>query len=204
MKSCFIFLFAMIASVQSRAQYDHVPNAVAKQLNDIAVSKYLKYNTTPDSIVAAIKLLDKAVSADSLYYSAWTSKLGYECQLKSYEAAIKTTGSIVRIFPKMNDILFFRGILQFKTRHEKEAIATLESLIKIYDNTPNKKKNNEDLKTDVINKAIAVKLIGKTEEGNAILRKLAEGEYDPAIKKYIASYITYSKADIIEQMVPGS
>jgi len=200
MKCRLIFFFAMMAYVQSKAQYSHMPNPVAKQLNDKAVGKYIKYNAFPDSVVAAIALLDKAISADSFYYNAWTNKLGYECQLKRYDEAIQTAGNIFRIFPKMNDILFFRGILQFKTRHDNDAIATFEQLIKIYDN----KKNSEDLKTDVINKAIAMKLIGKTEEGNQILKKLAEAEHDPAIKSYIESYITDSKEKIIEQMVPGS
>jgi len=204
MKGRFIFLFAMMAFVQSWAQYDHTPNAVAKQLNDQAVGIYIKHNSSPDSVAVAIRLLDRAVSADSLYYSAWTNKLGYECQIKKYDAAVKTTDNIIRIFPKMNDILFFRGILQFKIRHDKEAKATFEALIKTYDSAPVIKKNNEDLKTDVINKAIALKLIGKTEEGNTILRKLAVGEHDPAIKKYVESYITYSKENIIEQMVPGN
>ena len=203
MKTHILTLVCMIAFAQSWAQPDHIPMPYAKRLNDRAVTTYTKFNTNADSVMAAIALLGKAVAADSLYYNAWTNKLGYECQLKHFDEAIKTAQNITRIFPDMHDLLFFMGILQFKTHHDKQAVATFEQLVAIY-NRPAKKMNNQDLKTDVINKAIALKLIGKTEEGNSILVKLANDERDPAIKKYIASYINYSKEQIIELMVPGN
>lgn len=202
MKSLVTLIVCIAAFIHCKAQAEHIPDPKAKALNDKAVGKYLKYNSNPDSVLAAVRLLDKAVEIDSFYYNAWTNKLGYECQLRRFEEAMNTTGNITRIFPKSNDILFFRGILQFKFRHDREAIATFEKLVKIYDKEPNKNYSNDDLKTDLINKAIALKLIGKTDEGNEILRKLADKEHDPAVKKYIMSYISDSKETIINNMVP--
>lgn len=201
---CIILTLAVTSVCYSgRAQTAHVPALKAQQLNDEAVTKYIKYGTNTDSIKAALRLLGQAVVADSGYYNAWTNKLDFECQAGLYESALKTTNSMVRLFPAEVNVLFLNGVLQFKTGHSKDGIAVFNKLLKLYDAMPAGRENADNLKTIQINKGIALILVGRKKEGEDILTQLGSKEKDPAVKHYLMAYIGKPKAAIVTELIPG-
>ena len=185
------------------AQPAYKPALKAQQLNDEAVTKYIKYGSSPDSIKAALRLLQQAVTADSSYYSAWTNKLDFECQAGLYESALKTTDRMVHLFPAEVNVLFLNGVLQFKTGHNKAAVAVFNKLLKIYDAMPADKESADNLKTIQINKGIALIMVDRKKEGEDILTKLGSKEKDPAVKHYLMAYVGKPKADIVTALIPG-
>ena len=152
--------------------------------------------------MAVLGLLDKAIAIDSNYYEAWTAKLGFQCQLHWFDLAIGTAGDITRLFPQETSVMFFRGILQFKMKHDVEAIATFRRLLETYDTIAAPPAGSEALKTDLINKALTIKLLGGVFDANKMLEELAANEQDPAQKNYILSYIKATPEKIVSDMAP--
>ncbi len=191
-----IFIFPFIPV---EAQQAHIPGQRAKALNDKAVNVYFKYNKNNDSITSVMRMLDEALAIDSNYLTAWTNKLGFECQLKQYDSALITANRIIPVFPDQTTINFFSGILALKTGHKDDAETTFNKLIKIYDAIPDANDNSDHLKTAQVNKAIALKLTGHDDECKQILVNLSMKEHDLAVRRHISAYITRSKEEIINE-----
>ena len=203
MKYLLILIITNIAFVHCDAQFTHVPDPKAKQINDKAINTYIRYNKNHDSVVSVIHMLDQALNIDSSYFIAWTNKLGFECQLKQYDNALNTVKRIAIIFPAETDIVFFSGILELKTGHNDEATATFNKLITIYDEVPDTNNNSDHLKTTMLNKGIALKLMGKADESRKIFVNLSIKEHDLAVRRHINAYISKSKEEIINDLIAG-
>jgi tetratricopeptide (TPR) repeat protein len=146
-------------------------------------------------------MLNNAVTIDYNYYFAWANKLSFECKLKEYDSALNTSQRMARIFSDNIDLVFFSGLLEFKTGHNTEAIAIFNGLIKQYSKLHDNNDNSDHIKTALLNKAIALKLLDKAAESKKILTDLSNKEKDPAVKKHINSYITKTKEKIINDMI---
>lgn len=203
MKHLLIFLICINSCFHCEAQSPHVPNPKAKLINDKAINTYTGYSTNHDSIVSVIRQLDKALKIDSNYYNAWTNKLGFQCQIGQYENALETAKRMEHIFPNETDIIFFGGILQYKVGYTSDAEATFNKLLKIYDSVHDKNNNSDHLKTTLLNKGLALIIVNRDNEGRKILAKLRDDESDPAVKQYINAYVTKSREEIIDDMIPG-
>ena len=201
MKQLIILITCSISFIECSAQAVHIPDPKAQQINDKAVSTYLRYNKNHDSVLSSIHMLNSALAIDSNYFRAWTNKLGFECQVAQYDDALVTAKKIVRIFPSETGVLFFSGLLEFKTGHNDDATATFSKLVTIYDAVPDTNSNPDHLKTALLNKAIALKLLDKADESKDILVTLSMKERDLAVRRHVNSYISKTKEEIIDTML---
>ncbi|MFI5196793.1 MAG: tetratricopeptide repeat protein [Chitinophagales bacterium] len=204
MKYLLILIICIIAFAHCEAQYTYMPDPKAKMVNDKAINTYIRYNKNQDSVVSVIRMLDQALNIDSNYFIAWTNKLSFECQLKQYDNALNTAKRIIRIFPDQTNVIFFSGLLEFKTGHNDEATATFNKLINIYDEVPDTNNNSDHLKTALLNKGIALKLMGKADESRKIFVNLSIKESDLAVRRHINAYISKSKEEIINKLLNES
>lgn len=201
MKNLIVLIAFTFLSVCCYAQSAHVPDSKAKRIHDRAVNTYLKYYNIADSVNSVLVLLDQALNIDSIYYTAWITKVGFECQQKQYTNALITCKKINHIFPNETDMIFFSGILEFKTGNNKDAINTFNELIPIYSSIIDTNNNTDHLKTAQLNKGIALKLVGKTQESKQLLLSLSMSEHDLAVRRHINTYITKSNEAIIDDLI---
>jgi tetratricopeptide (TPR) repeat protein len=172
MKLLCITLLAIACSLTGIAQtIKHKPYPKSKRIHDEAISLYLNYPTNKDSIKSVIAQLDKAIKLDSDYFSAWSNKLNFECQLKKYKNAVVTAQYMTKIFPWENDVLLSLGVLQYKTKQKEAAKATFTKLLQTYNALPEGGQISNNVKADQLNKGIVLMLTGMDKEGKAYLEK---------------------------------
>ncbi len=198
-----LLILISIATTARGQQVLHRPNDRAIQINQEAITKYLADTNKPDNVAAAMRLLDKAIKTDSYYYNAWNNKLSLQCRQKKYNDALKTAARMQRIFSAETDVHFSYGVLQMKTGHSKEAVTTFYHLVNLYDRMNAQSNVSDNLKTMLVNKALALKLLDKPGEAAAILAKLRDEENDPAVKQYLGAHMARTKEELIDYMMPG-
>jgi tetratricopeptide (TPR) repeat protein len=199
-----IFLISISGFSSSHAQTKkHITNPKAKLLNDQAIRLFTSGGQSPDTVAKVNRLLDEAVKLDSNYYEGWINKLSFQCHYDHYTEGLKTLKRMSRIFPGIDEVTMFYGVLQYKTGNKTEALAAFGKLLKKYNGLLEKNKNNANTKGLLFNKGVILIMTDKTAEGQALLRKLYEEEKDPMTKSNIAFYVNSTRDQIIEDKIPG-
>jgi hypothetical protein len=90
MKYFIFFILMLFISIRSIGQTQHIPGPAAKAYFQEAQKKYVKFVGNKDSMVIVLRLLDKALKEDNLFYNAWASKIAFQCQLDEYVPAYQT------------------------------------------------------------------------------------------------------------------
>lgn len=205
MKYFIVFLISALAIIQCHAQaVKHKPGPAAKIIIDSAASKYMRAGSNKDSLKVVDILLDRAIKIDSLDYDAWLNKLTFQCRLQHFDNAIATLKKMDRIFRGEGEVQFLLGILFYKTGHSKDAVTTLNKLLKQYNTDLQKGDKDPNYKNILISKGIVLILVDNPTEGKNILHKLYNEEKDPYTQSYLGFYINSNKEEIINDRVPGN
>jgi tetratricopeptide (TPR) repeat protein len=181
----------------------HRPDPVAKSYLDSATAKYNRSGGDIVLLKEVGDLVDKAIKKDSLFMDAWVNKITLQNQLGQKDAALKTTRKMVRVFPNEVDALYISGIMEYHTAHKKEALVSLNKLLKIDNSILGKNENDPKFKGVLINKGIVLLLLDREGEGRMLLERIFDAEQDPYVKSYIGFYVNSTKEQIIEDRVPG-
>jgi len=201
MRHLLLVFLCCCSLAHAHAQRPYTPDPKARSIHDKAVNLYLRYNQNKDSVLSAIRLEENALAIDSTYLIAWNSKLSFECQARRYNDALKTIKRMMNIFPGETDLAFFSGILAFRTGNNEEATIIFDQLIKTYNKITDENNNPDHLKTPELNKALALKLLGRNDESRQVLVNLSMKEHDLTVRRHINAYISKSREDIIEEMI---
>jgi tetratricopeptide (TPR) repeat protein len=201
MKHFIICSLSVFAFFHSSGQTSYKPASQAKQLNDDAINKYVKYSASPDSVASVIRLLNEAIAIDNNYYTAWANKLEFECGLKSYDNALATAKKMEQLFPDETAIPFLKGLLQYKTGHKQDATATFGKLLQQYNAALSINKNGENIYNDLVSKALVLMLLDRPEEAKDILKNLTDAERDPTVKKHLAAYMNTPKDKLVTDLI---
>jgi hypothetical protein len=181
----------------------HITDPKAKQLNDNALTIFMRSPDNPDTILVVNHMLDAALKIDSNYYEGWVNKLSLQCHFDHFEDGLKTAKKMMRIFPSNDETKMFCGILQYKTGHKEDALAIFTKLLKQYNAALEKNKKNPENRGLLFNKGIILVLVDKTYEGKILLKSIYDSEKDPMIKSNIAFYVNSTKDQIIDDKIPG-
>ncbi len=199
-----LLLVCILSSTFSFGQSGkHRPDPVAKIYLDSATAKYNRSGGELVLLKEVGDLVDKALKKDTLFMDAWVNKITLQNQLGQSDAALKTTRKMVRVFPKEADALYVSGIMEYHTGHRKEALVSLNKLLKIDNAILGKNENDPKLKGVLINKGIVLMLLDRQGEGRILLERIFDAEQDPYVKSYIGFYLNSTKEQIIEDRVPG-
>jgi len=181
----------------------HKPDPAAKTFLDSATARYNRSGGDLVLLKEVGELVDKSIKKDSLFMDAWVNKITLQNQMGQKEAALKTTRRMVKVLPNEVDALYISGIMEYYTGHKKEALVSLNKLLKIDNNILGKNENDPKLKGVLINKGIVLILLDRQGEGRMILERIFDAEQDPYVKSYIGFYVNSTKEQIIEDRVPG-
>jgi tetratricopeptide (TPR) repeat protein len=184
-------LFSLFACAQKPAKKE--VNQQAKKLVDSAVYKA----AYQQDYQQAILLLNKAIEIDNDYFLAHLNKLTFQVSLKDYKAALQTATHLIRLKPEVPDYYVTVGLLNKMdgnniafTDYLQKAVIKFETAIDKTD------KNDYRYSMLLVNKAVALILIDKAEEGKQILSALYKEEKDELKKEMIAQFMNKTKEEI--------
>ncbi len=204
MKYAILFLFVLSCALHTIAQpVKYKVNPKAKRLDDSAIKMFTTCGEMADCYKKINYLLDEAVKIDSKWYEGWANLISYLGRTDQYEKCLVASKKLVQYYPEVPEAIFNCGILQYKTKHPADAMASFNKLLRIYDNLLQKKPIIPNYKDVLTQKGITLLLLDKDFEGKNILRDIYNNESEPYKKSYIAFYINKSKAEIIDDRIPG-
>ncbi len=204
MKYCIILLVILSFSFHSVAQpLNYKVNPKAKRLDDSAIKLFTTCGESADCYKKINVLLDEAVKIDPKWYEGWANLISYLGRTDQYDKCLTASIKLLQLYPDAPEAVFNCGIIQYKTKHPADALISFGHLLKIYDNLLLKKPKIPNYNAVLTQKGITLILMDKDFEGKSILRKLYTDETEPYQKSFIAFYINKTKAEIIEDRIPG-
>ena len=117
-----ILIIALVAhsSCSTRDQNGSNPNPRAVALNDSAVALMMKFR--PSALDSAHDLLNKAISVDTNYFTAYANKVSVYCRQKNFSKAVETAKHLERIQPRNPEGIFTLGFLLERSGDTEKAL----------------------------------------------------------------------------------
>jgi len=166
----------------------------AIELNNIALA--LAQKDEKDSVLKAIELFDSAIKIQPDYFYAHWNKMAYQNQLGLYSDGYMTLQELEKIAPQnaffktMDGAYLDRngdslGAVDKYNEAEKLFVGYLDTLT--YD----------PQSTNETNRAINLKLLGKDEKANEILKKIEKELTEPSLKEHVQTLILSTRRDLL-------
>lgn len=196
-----ISIFLLLASfscIQQLAKNKTHPDAVKFHNKIIPLINYL---SNADSSKRALLYLDSATAIDSNCFSCYYDKLMFQSALTNFDEAIITINNCIRIKPNAHDLYLTAGVLYAKIGDSSAAKKYFEKSLSILNPVlDSMKKNNDEYKMLITNKALNLIMINDTQELDNLLDHL-DNNFDTTLKKNILLMKEANKKELINKMV---
>lgn len=195
--SIFLLLASYSCTQQSAKNKTH-PDAVKFHNKIIPLINYL---SNADSSKRALLYLDSATAIDSNCFSCYYDKLMFQSALTNFNEAVITINNCIRIKPNAHDLYLTAGVLYAKIGDSSAAKQYFEKSLSILNPVlDSMKKNNDEYKMLITNKALSLIMINDTQELDNLLDHL-DNNFDTTLKKNILLMKEANKKELINKMV---
>lgn len=168
--SSLILISIGLALTQCRSQEKKTAyNPEAIRLNSKATAFI-----TAQNYDSALFYLDKAISIDSTYYTAYGNKCGVYCALKDFQKALTESQKAIAVKPDLAEGWTFAGMLYDKLGDTLNAIKCYRKSIELFDERISNPAKQKFLEANKLNRALSLILMGQEETGRSELKKLKE------------------------------
>lgn len=167
-------------------------NLKAVEMNNKAVELMQKFKND-----SALILFDKAIELDKTYYLPHASKVGIYLNRNDLNKALSECETSLDLKPDYAEGWVLAGMLYDLKGETKNALKYYQKSIDMYNtkiSDPNKKNN---IKSNRLNRAMLLVLIGQEKEGKQELSQL-KSEYPDM--KIIDEFLKLSKKDYLNQL----
>jgi tetratricopeptide (TPR) repeat protein len=192
-----LFLFITFSACGQQTK-NYSVNPKAKQLNDSAVFIAVHSNNYD----SAITLLDKAISIDSNFTSAYANKTFFQLQLNQFDTALLTSKKLLGIKPNVPEYIVMTGMICEKLSDTISSREYFTQAAIIYDNIlDTMSKTNKNYDGYLMNKAVNLIFLEQQQKGNDILKQVYNDKRNEADKELISMFINKSKQEIIDSII---
>lgn len=151
----------------------------------------------------AAKLLNKAIAMDSSYIEAYNIKIEYERELKQYDSVIVTGKKILKLSPDRIPILHRIGECYEITGKTDSAKIYYEKALVLYNKRlTGLSKHDFSYIPIMINKALALIMLGREQEGRAIFKKLSDDSTEEHRKHIYQVYLNTPRKELVSRLNP--
>lgn len=203
-----IFALLIIATtIYSCAHSQPKPPTEAIKLNDSAfqIINRVRFGIITDSAVIkekvskAIILLNKALSIDSSYYIGLFNKFDDEIMIHEIDSAKKTGQHMINAHPNDGEIKVVVGSLYTKIGDSSKATTLYNRAIENYNlQLTLLSASSKKYKTIEMEKAMALILLGRDNEGHEIMNQLYnDDQTGPQLKATLKMVRDFTKHDIL-------
>ncbi len=171
----------------------------AKELNNQGVELAMTFNN--DSILEAIRLFDQATNIQPDYYLAYWNKFVYQNQLGLTSNAFETLKILEKLKPRNPDLKVTAGIFIELSGDSVKAREKFIQADQIYTTMLDTLSTEADpFQTIMTNKAVNLKLLGRENEGNKILKDISSKISDENFKELIDNFTKMTRKELIENI----
>jgi tetratricopeptide (TPR) repeat protein len=153
-------------------------NPKAIELNNKGV-EYI-FHSEQDS---ALILLNKAIELDDTYYLPHSNKVTIFIDRGEIEKALYESEMVVKKKPDLAEGWTFAGIINEKVGNNQKAKEYFQKSINLYNDRIKNPKSKDNINSNKLNRALSLKLIGRTFEANSEIQKLIKEDPENSMYK---------------------
>lgn len=173
------------------------PNVKAEEFNPESI----KLNDAAAALIkssqidSAMMLLDQAIALDTNFYPAHGNKIKIYIRKKDLTNAVNECEIILSKKPDLAETWTFAGMIYDKLGNTEKSSQYFENSIKLLDERIANPELQQNSMSNRFNRAYAMILSGKEQEGKAEMQKLKDEGMDP---KTVDNYLKWTKQIIID------